>query len=351
MRKLDELLQDIPLERLIPPEQEDTGAAEDTSVSRRDNSFSGRSVSAVRSRFSIAAVVLAAVTAAVVLAVCIKQNHSAGTDPDPLPAGQVSGTAESIDSTASTESSDITASSGEETSSERSILIIDSAAADGDAKALYNGMQRYMQEYPELCTDFGDVLYVRMNDIDGVNGETGIRLRMMLDREFDGTAVFIFRNGVLKYTEFATDDPGSMVEIYPEFNGKSKVTALGRIQGDLEDPDPDSKTEVMLEVDINGITARRYADISELPWLTEWYEEFRKTAPEPVTYGDGKLLMMPKPNLSYDGYVSAEFRDETGTVTVTSSDDPAGNAAVNRLYYNLQDISVFDRIREFVTSS
>ena len=335
MRKLDELLQDIPLGLLLP--DSDVKEEKEEAPRRCIARSSEEAPAALRSGLPVgAAAALIAAAAAIVLAVSVKMNHSVGTEPagQPETSGPATSAAESVNGAA-----DVISSSEAESTSEQMQKNI-------SAKELHILMKWYMAENPDSGLGSEDVLFVRMNDIGGENGELGMKLRQLdgFTRTYNGEACFLFEDGELKYTEFMSDVRSSgMIEIYPEYNGKSTVNYFGKLPEENGDADLSYENRVVMQTE-NG---KMFADISDLPWLTKWYETFLACDPEPVKGLDGDPLTVHSILRIDDGGVSIFFNYAGEIVTVTTSKADNANMTVNGKHYKW-DASVFDRVKDYM---
>ena len=152
MRKLDELLQDIPLGLLLP--DSDVKEEKEEAPRRCIARSSEEAPAALRSGLPVgAAAALIAAAAAIVLAVSVKMNHSVGTEPAGQPeiSGPATSAAESVNGAA-----DVISSSEAESTSEQMQKNI-------SAKELHILMKWYMAENPDSGLGSEDVLFVRMN--------------------------------------------------------------------------------------------------------------------------------------------------------------------------------------------
>ena len=135
----------------------------------------------------------------------------------------------------------------------------------------------------------------------------------------------------------------------PETSGAETITsAAGSISSSEAESGLDYENRVVMQVSTenNGVMLK-YADISELPWLTEWYEGFLACDPEPVKGLDGDPLTVHSILRIDDGGVSIFFNYAGEIVTVTTSKADNANMTVNGRHYKW-DASVFDRVKDYM---
>ena len=343
MRKLDELIQDIPLGLLLPDEgaDQDKAIPDETAVFRRSRAKRSEEAPAVmRGGLPAAALaVVIAAAAAVVLAVAVDRNHSVRTDPGAQPSDTAS---ETVISAA--EVRDFSAAESDAVSGQK----------NSDAEVLYNAMQKYMQERPDSGIGNEELMFVRMNDFDGENGEIGIQLRLQEGRDFPGTACFQFGDGELLYAEYKSDlGLSSRVQIYPEYMGQQTINYIGRVDAETDQKisglDFSSRVVIRRMTD-EGSVEKQYADIAGLPWLMEWYRGFQTNSPEPLKDPAGNTIVLKNVPDDYEGYVSAYFWDGTEFVNVSTAVSDRETVTVNGMLYH-GDVSVLDKLRQYIADT
>ena len=203
MRRLDELLQDIPLDEL-------TGASAQNEAKTKSRR---RAKGSVRVKSVTAAVASAAVMAlAVIIAIAAATRYKTA-----IPPASENGEAEPITS-AQTESTAAASS-----------VYRDHISSSGltNAHKLYLAMLLALAE-GKADTGSSDAaeLYVTLDSDSGENSSLGAELEKTVGEELTGTAYFAFRNGRLLYSEWSGAD-GGRAELFPITAGREYVAALG----------------------------------------------------------------------------------------------------------------------------
>lgn len=329
MRNLDELLQDIPLEELLNDRVENKGKTHRSkrAVSRDDDESP---VIQLKSRVSVAAAAaVIAVIAAITAAVSMKMEYGTRIEPR-----------------AQTEKNQPDPIMTESES--------DSSQINANAERLHKAMLSYMSQYPdsEVSDAAENYIYVDMEDIEGENGELGLKLEKLMQKDLPGESFFVFENGRLLYTEWSDCSSASAkAELYPEINGRKTVASVGTLLNNVSDLGMGLDYNSRVCIQRNGAEPH-YENISSLPWLTEWYEAFLKADPEETVFDDQKQheLLFDQPQTETENSISIYFNYGGSIVTVSTPpniESPV-TVTVSGKYYDYGDTSVFSKAAEYL---
>ena len=343
MRNLDELLQDIPLEELMRDPGADENETRDISSSKRKKHISKKTYAyadegeppaiRLRSRVSVAAAAaVIAVIAAAAAAVSAKMEHGTRIEPK----AQTAQTEKNQPDPIKTESEPV------------------SSQSNSTAEELYKAMLSYLSQHPDDgISDAAEMqMLVDLEDIEGENGEIGLKLEQLMQKDLPGRAFFRFEDGKLQYAQWSDwSSPAARVELYPAVNGRKTVNALGEKIDNSKDPGYGLDFYSRVCIQRTG-SEPHYEDISDTPWLTEWYEAFLSAAPEEVTYDDPKMHELIFEQSAEENAKAVSIYFNYGGSIISIAPAPAGAKAadllINGKLYKYSDTSVLEQAGRYL---